>query len=182
MQGNERRIKELIEIFGFQMDTDFGEGKSLLLMAVTGEELKLAEWMLEQGADPRQFSPRSPLMTAAIQADETWMELFADWLLAKEITLSSENCLGVAFLGLYPRSEPLVGKMLRAGMRLDCQDSEGKSALELAVEKQGAEVVKRLLDSSKSLKLADNEAIISAARRRGDAEVLSAIDQVLGRP
>ena len=67
-------------------------------------------------------------------------------------------------------------------MRLDCQDSEGKSALERAVEKQGAEVVKRLLDSSKSLKLADNEAIISAARRRGDAEVLSAIDRVLGRP
>ena len=45
----------------------------------------------EQGADPRQFSPRSPLVTAAIQADET-DGLFADWLLAKD-NIELENCL-----------------------------------------------------------------------------------------
>jgi hypothetical protein len=180
LQGNELRIKEFIEVFGFQMDTDFGDGKSLLLMAVTGEQLELAKWMLEQGADPRQFSPRSPLMAAAMQADETWMELFADWLLAKDVTLSSENCLGVFFLGLHPRSDPLVGKLLRVGMGLDCLDSEGKSALALAVEMQSAGVVKRLLDARPTLKTVDYDAIMAAGKRRGDVEVLSAIEEAMG--
>ena len=179
LQGNELRIKELIEVFGFQMDTDFGEGKSLLLMAVTGEELELAKWMLEQGADPRQFPPRSPLMTAAMQADEKWVELFADWLLAKDVTLSPANCLGVFFLGLHPRSEPLVGKMLRVGMGLDCLDSDDKSALVLAVEKQGAGVLKILLDEVEPLSFEDNEAILSAARLRGDSDVLTVVEKAL---
>ena len=56
----------------------------------------------------------------------------------------------------------------------------GKSALALAVEMQSAGVVRRLLDARPSLKSVDYDAIMAAGKRRGDVEVLSAIEQAMG--
>ena len=73
----------------------------------------------------------------------------------------------------------MLFRSLRVGMGLDCLNSDDKSALVLAVEKQGAGVLKILLDELEPLSFEDNEAILSAARLRGDSDVLTVVQKAL---
>ncbi len=160
---------------GYPLDSEDENGNTLLLTAILSGQEKIAQILIEKGADVN-VQPHShglsPLMVASVRA----MENVVPVIIAHGARVNATGKRGqtALYLATFSKKSKIVQDLLEAGADPNLADEQNQGPLYLATLKGEQEMVRMLLDKGADVHIKAGElehSALMAAAIRGEYEI-----------